>query len=87
MVKESFFIHRRATELKPCGCGSNRMETTDTEEHFFFCYYIPSFSFFAISALYSVFLPRFCTLECTGPIKKLKGGNEGEKPITIFRYS
>ena len=49
------------------------METTDTEEHFFLCYYLPSFSFFVRSALHTVFLPGFRTLGSTGPIKKLKG--------------
>ena len=47
------------------------METTDTEEHFFFCYYLPFF--FVRSALYTVFLPGFCTLGSTGLIRKLKG--------------
>lgn len=35
-----------------------------------------------------VFLPGFHTLGSTGPIKKLKGrGHDGEKWVTLFRYS
>ena len=34
-----------------------------------------------------VFLPELSTLGSTGPIKKLRGGHEGEKRVTIFRYS
>ena len=36
---------------------------------------------------YLVFLPGFHTLGSTGPIENLKGGHEGEKRVTIFRYS
>ena len=35
----------------------------------------------------TVFLPGFSTLGSTGPTEKLKGGHEGEKRVTIFRYS
>lgn len=35
----------------------------------------------------SVFSPGFSTLGSTAPIEKLKGGHEGEKQVTIFRYS
>ena len=34
-----------------------------------------------------VFLPGFYTPGSTGPMEKLKGGHEGEKRVTIFRYS
>ena len=34
-----------------------------------------------------LFVPGFSTLGSTGPIEKLKGGHEGEKQVTIFRYS
>ena len=37
--------------------------------------------------LLTVFLPGFHTLGSTGPTEKLKGGHEGEKLVTIFRYS
>ena len=36
---------------------------------------------------YLVFLPGFHTLGSTGPTENLKGGHEGEKRVTIFRYS
>ena len=36
---------------------------------------------------YLVFLPGFHTLGSTGPIDNLKGDHEGEKRVTIFRYS
>ena len=31
-----------------------------------------------------MFLPEFSTLGSTGPIEKLKGGDVGEKWVTIF---
>ena len=34
-----------------------------------------------------LFSPGFSTLGSTEPIKKLRGGHEGEKRVTIFRYS
>ena len=36
---------------------------------------------------YLVFLPGFHTLGSTGPIENPKEGHEGEKLVTIFRYS
>ena len=35
----------------------------------------------------AVFLPGFSTLGSTGPKEKLNAGHEGEKRVTIFRYS
>ena len=35
----------------------------------------------------TVFLPGFSTLGSTGPKEKLKAGHEGEKRVTVFRYS
>ena len=33
-----------------------------------------------------MFLPGFSTLGSTGPIKKLKGGHEWEKRVTVYEY-
>ena len=40
-----------------------------------------------VSLDFTVFLLGFRTLGSKGPIEKLKRGHEGEKRVTIFRYS
>ena len=43
----------------------------------------------SVSLDFTLFLPGFRTLRSIGPIEKqkLKGSHEGEKRVTIFRYS
>ena len=40
-----------------------------------------------VSLDFTVFLLGFQTLGSKGPIEKLKRGHEGEKRVTIFRFS